>query len=84
MGAGDGGHQSDMLLMVARCPKGAGRKVRARCRSKEFNVNLLPVVGRTDGLVYKNKYCASCNGVIRYKNLQVFFYLFFSYLYYLY
>ncbi|XP_057311654.1 uncharacterized protein LOC130649400 [Hydractinia symbiolongicarpus] len=64
-------HTSDTFLMVQSCLPGADGDDVANCVSPGLDINKhMPVVG-SDKYLYRNKYCAKCNFVTSYKNLNI-------------
>ncbi|XP_012559579.2 uncharacterized protein LOC105845893 isoform X1 [Hydra vulgaris] len=59
---------SEWLYMVAECPKETNKKLADLCTNQ--NKLRFPVIG-SNKIVYKNQYCAQCNSVNTYEQLNV-------------
>ena len=54
-----GRHVAENVLMVSECRKTSSKQITDKCLNTRSTI---PVLGN-DGYIYKNKYCASCQGV---------------------
>ena len=54
-------HLNEAFIMVISCPDFSPTVMRSNCSDPV--VNLPPVTDRSTGLVYRNEFCAICNGV---------------------
>ena len=61
------GHQSVKYQMVASCPRNTSKEEKDLCRNEYLGETR--VLGR-DGFIYKNHYCARCNGQIALRMLN--------------